>query len=65
MKYYSITEFAQMVGMCVSTIRIYDEQGLLLPHHRSIKGKRFYTQDQVDAFLRGDFESPLLRGNKD
>lgn len=55
-KYYTTTEFAQAVGVVKNTIVNWERKGLLLPHHVTPTGRRFYSQQQLDDFFksRGD-----------
>lgn len=54
MKYYKINDFAREIGVSASTLREYERKGLLIPHHRGLNGYRYYSQEQVDAYLNGD-----------
>ena len=63
-RYLKIREFADMIGVSTTTVRKYEEEGKLLPHHRTMSNQRLYTMGQVEAFINGDFESPLLRGTR-
>ena len=44
-KYYTTGQFAKMANVSNRTIRYYDKQGLLKPHHISEKGYRYYSDD--------------------
>ena len=44
-KYYTTGQFANMANVSNRTIRYYDKQGLLKPHHISEKGYRYYSDD--------------------
>ena len=57
-------EFASKVGISRSMLRVYENEGMIIPHHKSPKGHRLYTQEQADAFLAGDFDNPVLKGIK-
>ena len=61
-QYLRISDFSDLVGLSPVTLRKYEEEGLVIPHHKSPKGQRFYTQEQVAAFLAGDFNNPVLCG---
>lgn len=51
-KYLKIKEFAKLTGLSEQCLRNWDDNGLLKCHHRSEKGGyRYYTQEQVDAYL--------------
>jgi len=53
-EYMSVSEFANRVGVAVSTLYNWDKSGKLKPHHRTIGGKRVYSSGQVQAYLSGD-----------
>lgn len=52
-KFFMISEFAELVGVHPNTVRNWDRNGWLKPHHISPGGKRYYTQEQVDVVLSG------------
>ena len=51
MKYYSIGEFANQIGKTVQTLRNWDNKGTLKPHHVTVGGTRYYSQEQLNHFL--------------
>lgn len=51
MKYYTIGEFASKIGKTVQTVRGWDKNGRLKPHHVSEGGHRYYSQEQLNRFL--------------
>lgn len=51
MKYYSIGEFANKIGKTVQTLRNWDKNGSLKPHHITEAGTRYYSQEQLNHFL--------------
>ena len=51
-KYYTTTEFAQAVGVVKNTVVNWERKGLLIPHHVTPAGRRFYSQEQLDDFFR-------------
>ena len=53
MQTYRITAFAQEVGVTAHTLRVWDKRGYLKAR-RTPTGQRFYTQDQLDRYLKGD-----------
>lgn len=61
-RYLKIGEFADLIGVHSTTVRNYEEEGIIIPHHKSPKGQRLYTQEQVNAVLAGDYDSPILKG---
>lgn len=46
-------QFAKQVGVSKNTIINWERAGLILPHHVSPTGRRYYTQEQVDEVLSG------------
>ena len=51
MKLYSIGEFAKKIGRTVQTLRNWDKAGKFKPHHVSVGGTRYYSQEQLNHFL--------------
>lgn len=51
MKYYSIGKFANKIGKIVQTIRNWDKNNSLKPHHITEDGTRYYSQEQLNHFL--------------
>lgn len=51
MKYYSIGEFAEIVGITCKTLRNWHKDGTLIPHHVLKNGYRYYSEDQVTEIL--------------
>lgn len=50
-KTYSVSEFANAIGVHPQTIRRWDKSNQLKPEFRTIGGQRRYTQEQVDKYL--------------
>ncbi len=48
MKYYSIGEFAKLIGKTIQTLRNWDNNGKLKAHHISKGGFRYYRQYRED-----------------
>ncbi|WP_308203007.1 MerR family transcriptional regulator [Lactobacillus sp. ESL0791] len=46
-KKYSIKEFSNKFSLTPSTLRYYEEQGLIKPH-RSINKQRYYDEDDAN-----------------
>lgn len=59
--YYKIGDFANMVGLSTSTLRDYEKRGILVPHHRSPSGYRFYSDEQYQDFISGRIVIPDAR----
>ena len=51
MKYYSIGEFAKLIGKNPQTLREWDKKGVFKPHHVAPTGYRYYSQEQLNHFL--------------
>lgn len=51
MKYYSIGEFAKLIGKTEQTLRNWDKNGTLKPHHVTDSGYRHYSQEQLNHFF--------------
>lgn len=52
MKYYSIGEFAKAIGKTTKTLRNWDKVGTLKPARVEATGYRYYSQEQLNHFLR-------------
>ena len=61
MKYYSIGEFAKLIGKTTQTLRNWDKGNVLKPHHVAESGYRYYSQEQLNHFLGLKGEAPLDR----
>lgn len=46
------TEFANAIGVSLSTIKNWDRDDILHPYMRTPTGKRLYTQAQVESYFR-------------
>lgn len=55
-QYLKIGEFARAIGVSENTLRIWDKQGVLTPHHKTPYGYRVYTLDQVQEYLSNSGE---------
>jgi DNA-binding transcriptional MerR regulator len=51
-KYWTIKEFSKLTKVTVRTLHFYDKQDLLVPHHRSEAGYRFYSQEDLQALQK-------------
>ncbi|SHL07124.1 Predicted site-specific integrase-resolvase, partial [Alkalithermobacter thermoalcaliphilus JW-YL-7 = DSM 7308] len=51
MKYYSIGEFAKLIGKTEQTLRNWDKQGKLKPAYITDSGHRMYSQEQLNSVL--------------
>lgn len=50
-KYYSIHEFSKIIGVSAQTLRNWDLNGKLHPHHTTISGYRYYSTDQLNQVM--------------
>lgn len=50
-KYMSVAEFARRIGTHPQTVRRWDREGILKPHHVLPSGRRLYSEDQVDEII--------------
>lgn len=51
MQYYSIGEFAKEIGRTSQTLRNWDKNGTLKPHHVADSGYRYYSKEQLINIL--------------
>lgn len=51
-KYWTVKEFSKLTKVTVKTLHFYDHQDLLVPHHRSEAGYRFYSQEDLQALQK-------------
>lgn len=52
MVFLTITEFAKEIGVAEVTLRKWDKEGKLKPHHRMPGGKRIYSSEQVEGYFK-------------
>ncbi len=50
-KYYSIHEFSKIIGVSAQTLRNWDSNGKLHPHHTTISGYRYYSDEQLSQVM--------------
>lgn len=50
-KYYSINEFSKILGVSAQTLRNWDGNGKLHPHHTSSNGYRYYSHEQLNQVM--------------
>ena len=50
-KYYSINEFSKILGVSAQTLRNWDANGKLHPHHTSTNGYRHYSHEQLNQVM--------------
>jgi predicted site-specific integrase-resolvase len=51
MKYYGIGKFAELTGVTIQSLRNWDANGKLKPHHYGKGGHRYYSQEQLNHYL--------------
>ena len=51
MNYYTIHTFSKMCGLTPQTLRNWDKNGTLIPHHKTPSGYRYYSQEQLNSIL--------------
>lgn len=50
-KYYSINKFSKILGVSAQTLRNWDSNGKLRPHHTSSNGYRYYSHEQLNQVM--------------
>ena len=50
-KYYSIHEFSKTIGVSAQTLRNWDANGKLHPHHTTVSGYRYYSDEQLNQVI--------------
>lgn len=50
-KFLSVKEFADAIGVHPQTVRMWDKDGTLKAHHRTPGGQRMYSDEQVRIYL--------------
>lgn len=51
MKYYTIHEVSEMLGVTPQTLRNWDRSNKLKPHHRSANGYRYYSEEDINTLI--------------
>ncbi|MBC2854230.1 IS607 family transposase [Cetobacterium sp. 2G large] len=51
MKYYSTREMVKVLNVTAQTLRNWDSNGKLVPHHKTDSGYRYYSEEQLNKFL--------------
>ena len=52
MEYYTIGQFSKLVGKSIQTLRLWDSQGKLKPHHVTEGRHRYYSERQINQVLQ-------------
>lgn len=50
-KYYSINKFSKILGVSAQTLRNWDANSKLHPHHTSSNGYRYYSHEQLNQVM--------------
>ena len=50
-KYYSIHEFSKIIGVSAQTLRNWDANGKLHPHHTTVSVYRYYSDEQLNQVI--------------
>lgn len=51
MKYYSVRDLSKLINVTPQTLRNWDKNGKLKPHHIAESGYRYYSEEQVNRLL--------------
>lgn len=51
MKRYSINEFSKILGVPAQTLRNWDKNGKLHPHHTSSNGYIYYSHERLNQVM--------------
>lgn len=51
MRYFTINKFSKIVGVTPQTLRNWDKDGKLKPHHTTESGYRYYSEEQLNQVL--------------
>ena len=51
MRYFTINKFSKIVGVTPQTLRNWDRDGKLKPHHTTESGYRYYSEEQLNQVL--------------
>lgn len=52
MLFYTISEFAEKINITPHTLRQWDKEGTFKPHHKTQGGHRYYSQEQLDNYIK-------------
>jgi DNA-binding transcriptional MerR regulator len=53
-RWYTVGEFADAIGASTQTVRRWDKEGKVKPHHILPSGQRIYSSEQVDAIINNN-----------
>ena len=61
-KYYSIHEFSKIIGVSTQTLRNWDANGKLHPHHTTVSGYRYYSDEQLNQVINVKLKNRITIG---
>ena len=61
-KYYSIQEFSKIIGVSAQTLRNWDANGKLHPHHTTVSGYRYYSDEQLNQVINVKPKNRIIIG---
>ena len=61
-KYYSIHEFSKIIGVSAQTLRNWDANGKLHPHHATTSGYRYYSDEQLNQVMNVKPKNRIIIG---
>lgn len=59
--WYTSQQLADAVGVHLTTIYNWEKKNLIVPARKTISGRRYYSEEQVQACVAGDINNPVLR----
>lgn len=63
MKYHIIGNFAKEISVSIQTLRNWHKNGKLIPAHITPAGTRYYSDEQLDEYLSGNFYNERPKHN--
>lgn len=60
--FYSIHSLSKMLGVTPQTLRNWDKNGRLKPHHTSGNGYRYYSEDQLSELMQDKKTNKIVIG---
>ena len=61
--FYKTREKKKKIGVTATTLRKYEKEGIISPHHRSPNGYRYYSDEQITAYFNGEYVKPKKINN--
>ena len=61
-KYYSIHEFSKIISVSAQTLRNWDANGKLHPHHTTTSGYRYYSDEQLNQVMNVKPKNRIIIG---